>query len=73
MSRKYPDPYSVYDTFKENGQNPSYENRKAVFYGNYGFGEYYRGSPEQNERMNNDIKKGNINFDCIGARYPDPY
>lgn len=69
----YPDPNSVYDSFKSRGYDPSYENRKAVFYGNYGFGEYYRGSPEQNERMNKDIKRGNIDFDAIGGRYPDPY
>lgn len=69
----YPDPNSVYDSFKVHGQNPSYENRKAVFYGNYGFGEIFRGSPEQNERMNNDIKRGRIDFNCYGGRYPDPY
>jgi hypothetical protein len=67
------DPNSVYDTFKKLGHNPNYENRKAVYYGNYGFSEYYRGSPEQNERMNKDIKRGRINFNYIGARFPDPY
>lgn len=70
---KYPDPNSVYDSFKSRGYNPSYENRKAVFYGNYGFDEYYRGTPEQNERMNNDIKKGNIDFNWKGGCFPDPY
>lgn len=72
MSEEY-DPNSVYDSFKKNGQDPSYENRKEVFYGNYGFDEYYRGSPEQNERMNNDIKEGNIDFNCHGVRFPDPF
>lgn len=73
MSREYRDPNSVVDSFKEHGQDSSYEHRKEVYYGNYGFDEYYRGSPEQNERMNNDIKKGNIDFDACGSRYPDPF
>lgn len=69
----YPDPNSVYDSFKVRNQDPSYEHRKAVYYGNYGFGEIYNGSPEQNERLNNDVKSGKIDFCHLGYREPDPY
>ena len=31
------------------------------------------GSPEQNERMNKDIKRGRINFNFKGGLFPDPY
>ena len=64
------DPNSVFDSFKRLGYDPSYENRKAVFYGNYGFNEYYRGSAEQNERMNKDIKRGRIIFNFKGGFFP---
>ena len=39
--RRY-DPNSVFDSFKRLGYDPSYENRKTVYYGNYGLNEYYR-------------------------------
>ena len=57
------DPNSVFDSFKKYGQDPSFSNRKRVYYENYD--EEYLGTSIQNARMNNDIKKGKINFGPI--------
>ena len=56
------DPNSVFDSFKKNNQDPSFSNRERVYYENYGTSEEYIGSAEQNIRMNNDIKKGKLDF-----------
>ena len=63
----YYDPYSVVDSFKKNGQDSSFTNRERVYYYNYGDEEKYVGSADQNTRMNNDIKNGNIDFDTCGC------
>ena len=56
------DPNSVVDSFKRRGYDSSFINRERVYYDNYGYTEKYTGSASQNTRMNNDIKKGYIDF-----------
>ena len=48
--------------------NLSFENRKRVYYMNYGYDEEYRGTSAQNTRMNNDIKRGLLYFGSIGEK-----
>jgi len=61
MSYRWDD-NSVVDSFKRRGEDSSFANRERVFYNNYGYGEKYTGSGEQNERMNRDVQRGNIYF-----------
>ena len=62
------DPNNVYDSFKKKGANPSFENRKRVYYMNYGHDEEYRGTPAQNNRMNDDIKRGRLYLGLLGEK-----
>ena len=62
------DPNSVYDSFKQMGEDPSFKNRKKIYEMNYGDKEEYRGTPEQNTRMNNDLKQGHLYFNHYGEK-----
>ena len=51
---RYPDPYSVVDTLKYNGFKSDYNSRKDLYENVYGGN--YRGTAEQNTRMNRDLQ-----------------
>lgn len=51
---RYPDKNSVVDTLKSHGYKSDYDSRKYLYESKYG-GEY-RGSAQQNERMNRDLQ-----------------
>lgn len=61
------DPNSVYDSFKRRGEDPSFKNRKRIYEMNYP-NEEYRGTSEQNIRMNNDLKQGHLYFNHYGEK-----
>lgn len=58
----YPDKYSVVDTLKSHGCPSDYNFRKDLYESHYGGN--YRGSPEQNTRMNRDLQRGFAFFGC---------
>ena len=39
-----------------------------VYYMNYGHDEEYRGTPAQNNRMNDDIKRGRLYLGLLGEK-----
>ena len=60
---------SVVDSFKKKGEDSSFQNRERVYYLNYGNKEKYKGTADQNTRMNNDLKNGQLYFGHLGEKW----
>lgn len=56
------DSNSIVDQLKIRHIDSSFQNRKRIYYNNYGDDEEYTGSSDQNRRMLRDLKNGDL--DC---------